>query len=241
MPSKPFAWTDRDTAARDLMQLVYHGTQDIRRGALEALSGIRSTAIINDLKQIVLSRDWPSWDRIYALRAIAAVPGDIYFPELLAIAAKNFATLESNLQEPTTVDRNDNRTSERSGFSQTLENNDKYLIDIVAFVDKHQSNREWFFDLLNRVDTVGVWRMLKYFLRHRQSEPFKSSLLERLLDLCEKHPQYLDIDTVHDLHNLGDARTRTWLERRLDEIVQMYLSRDIAVTQVPDEWVELKS
>jgi len=58
MPSKPFVWKDRDTAARDLLQLAYHGPDAVRNHALLVLISIRSTAIIEDLKALALSQEW---------------------------------------------------------------------------------------------------------------------------------------------------------------------------------------
>lgn len=73
-----FAWKDRDTAARDLLQLVYHAPKTISYKALRLLSAIRSPAIIPELKTILLTSNQSGGE---VFRAICNTPGNFYFPE----------------------------------------------------------------------------------------------------------------------------------------------------------------
>jgi hypothetical protein len=79
---KPFAWKDRDTAARDMLQLVYHAPSFIAERALRLLEGLRSPAVVTDLQSILWDKDWPPTWHMHALRSIIATPGDFYMPSL---------------------------------------------------------------------------------------------------------------------------------------------------------------
>ena len=83
MPTKKFAWKDRDNAALDLIQLVYHAPEPVSLQALHILSAIRSLSIVSDLKDIVLDSGNGVWERIYALRAIKKSPAKFIFPNFL--------------------------------------------------------------------------------------------------------------------------------------------------------------
>jgi hypothetical protein len=85
--TKQFAWQNRDSAARDLLQLAYFAPESIRRRALQLLEAFRSPAIFSELKQIVMEEERNTWERRYALRAIASIPGDIYLPEFARFAS----------------------------------------------------------------------------------------------------------------------------------------------------------
>ena|SRR5258708_23349798 len=71
MPTKRFAWKDRDTAALDLIQLAYHAPLFISRQALHILSAIHSNVIVSDLREITLDSERNYWEQVYALRALA--------------------------------------------------------------------------------------------------------------------------------------------------------------------------
>jgi HEAT repeat protein len=77
-----FTWKDRDSAAHDLVQLAFHGPAPVRHSALEALQAIRSPLVVPELKQIALDTAWSNRDRSDAVYALAAMPNDIYIPEL---------------------------------------------------------------------------------------------------------------------------------------------------------------
>lgn len=80
--TKRFAWHDRDTAARDLLQLAIYAPPTIRARALRLLRQIRSPAILPELEQIVLDESRDIWEQHYALCATAMTPGDLYLPQL---------------------------------------------------------------------------------------------------------------------------------------------------------------
>jgi len=81
LTTKRFVWKDRDTAARDMLQLAYHAPITISRQALQLLQAFRSLAIMPELKELVLDETRDIWERRYALYALAEIPGDIWFPK----------------------------------------------------------------------------------------------------------------------------------------------------------------
>src|SRR5260221_4795728 len=141
MPLQKFAWKDRDTVARDMMQLVYHGPQHVRHIALEVLQSIRSTAIILELKAIALDTDLLYQDRSDALEALAACPGDISIEELAPFVKRYFEGRWNLVQEA----RN---TSAYAMDTDQLFSEGAMLYSIFKMVSTHPVNRPWFFELL---------------------------------------------------------------------------------------------
>src|SRR5258707_5977866 len=99
MSTKRFVWKDRDTAALDLLQLAYHAPQFISTAALRILSAIHSEVIVSDLKEITLDSEREYWERVYALRAIGRVRGDIYFPELISYVDEDLVKYEQAISQ----------------------------------------------------------------------------------------------------------------------------------------------
>jgi hypothetical protein len=96
MPSttNQFGWTDRDTAARNMLQFVNYAPPSIRRQAIQLLEAFKSPVILSELRQIVVDADRDIWERRYALRAIASIPGDIYLPEFEPLVSVGYGKLE---------------------------------------------------------------------------------------------------------------------------------------------------
>ncbi len=94
MTTQQFKWTDRDTAARDLLQLVYHAPGYLHEQALKLLEAIRSPAVLPDLKAIVLDSDYDVKQRRAALDAIIATPGNVDFYEFEPVLAQIQAVYE---------------------------------------------------------------------------------------------------------------------------------------------------
>jgi hypothetical protein len=85
VPTKQFKWIDRDTAARDILQLLYHAPGQLSEQAIKLLQAIRSPAIIPELKAIVLDTEVSVKLRRHALKAIGATPGNVDFQEFEAL------------------------------------------------------------------------------------------------------------------------------------------------------------
>lgn len=227
MTIKQFKWIDRDQAARDLLQLVYHAPRFISLPALELLQAIRSPTIIPNLKEIVFDPEISSWIQTCALRAMAHTPGDFYLPELETQAEKAFAK-RTNL----TVQNN-----------YTDLNRDDFLEDIPLFVDKHPSNRHWFWEVLAQVQNLDVLShfLLRSFRYHTYSLEFHELLLERLLKLLDVHPHLLTIATINRLYLDGGDKAKRWLNKHLDLVAETCCIEpfDESVLSVAYRWIDL--
>jgi hypothetical protein len=91
--TNPFVWTDRDTAARNMLQFANCAPPSIRLRAVQLLEAFRSPAILSELKQIVLGEVRNPWERGYALQAIASISDDIHLPEFEALVSDKDSTL----------------------------------------------------------------------------------------------------------------------------------------------------
>jgi hypothetical protein len=175
MTVKQFKWIDRDQAARDLLQLVYHAPSSLRLHALQLLEAIRSPSAVPELEAIVFDTTLDMWTRIYALRAIAYTPGDFYMLDLSHLAELGFSALTQRaLQSKQTVCQ--------------LYSPDDLLHDIVLFVEKHPSNRRWFWHELEYVQNADVLSnfLLDLLPYYDRSPEFRALLVGRLLNLLEE-------------------------------------------------------
>ncbi|MEP7293877.1 MAG: hypothetical protein ABI835_18965 [Chloroflexota bacterium] len=207
--TQKFGWKDRDTTARDLLQLVYHAPEYISLRALALLQAIRSPAIVPELLEIFRDRERSQWERIYALRGVAVTPGNISLPELQAYLP---------------VD-DDNSTSFSAPFRE----------DVLFFIQQHPSNQQWFTDykneLFSALDTlppaIRVEKLRNFGFIHREEKEILRSLQDRVMRLIEQFPELLDLDTVQWLR-LDDDRdsTRLWLAARSDALIALSLKID---------------
>jgi len=75
--TQQFKWIDRDTAARDMLQLVYHASPQIAMQALKLLKAIRSPVLIPDLKAIFLDEDYDKYQREKVYEVICATSATV--------------------------------------------------------------------------------------------------------------------------------------------------------------------
>src|SRR5258708_30040680 len=144
MPTKRFAWKDRGTAALDLIQLAYHAPQYISQQALHVLSAIRSDAIVSDLREITLDSERLYWERVYALRALASAPGDIYFPELISIVDKDLLKRQQIISQP---------EKDLDKLDEIYIPNDM-IGETIAFAARHPGNKTWLFDCFDHANPL---------------------------------------------------------------------------------------
>jgi hypothetical protein len=166
---KRFRWVDRDTFARDLLQLVYHAPPELRSLALQLLSAARSMLAIEPLSEIACHDDTPIDERQIALRTLTTIPEDIYLPQL----SKFFTELGD---EPYAL-RNTNSS-------------------IFQFATVHRSNQRW---LWEKIDSLTEDQQHKFFQKMQVahiSKECKHVLLSRMLALWEKRPYLFEQDLV---------------------------------------------
>jgi hypothetical protein len=208
-----FGWKDRDTAARDMLQLARYAPESIRRRALQLLEAFRSPLILPELKQIVMDEGRHVWERRYALRAIASIPGDIYLPE--------FSHFES------TEDR---------WFSLTLE-------DFLALGSKHPSNLQWLFSNIEQLEPKAYLEQLSlaanYFHEGIDLAPI---ICQRIRDTIDLNPLLLNLDMVNTLHEHDASETNLkWLRERWDNLIYLcLLAKMDEVFHLLEVWDELR-
>ncbi|MEO8396226.1 MAG: hypothetical protein ABI700_24745 [Chloroflexota bacterium] len=205
--TQKFGWKDRDTAARDLLQLVYHAPNHISRYAVYLLQAIRSPAAVPELLDIFRDETRSDWERISALQAVAQTPGDFYLPELksyLPIGLTN--TFRSLIRE-----------------------------EALILIRWHPSNQQWFADyqaeLFEYFDGLPLDRQVEWIDHfcgvHQKETELLHRLLDRLMALVEMHPEVFNFKALNRLV-LEDNResTRQWLSSRLDAVIALCLIID---------------
>ncbi len=222
MTSKQFKWKDRDTAAQDLLQLVYHAPPSVSSLALNLLHSIRSSSILPDLETIVMDDNRDIWERCYALRGIISVSGDIDMSQLVpymerALSARCTRFRQSPYPEFYNGD-----------LSPDL------LDDLLSLVNKHPSNREWFFDVLHHVEEPTV--LGDYINRasnYQMDDDFRQQLFEILLNLIDNHPEALTLAITSRFLNAQSDKAHELLDKNLQRIAERCLSS----RRGPDEWL----
>jgi hypothetical protein len=240
MPTKKFAWKDRDTAAQDLIQLAYHAPLFISQHALDILSAIHSKVIVFDLRAITLDSEREYWERIYALRALSNTPGDIAFPELSPIAKQDLV----NRQHIASRSAIDLDRADEIYFPPDMTG------EITTFTAKHPQNKDWLLDVLDRADPLAVCILLTSQLSVALPEEMSVLLLHRLVALLETYPKLLNLFSVHQIYHYGngDSKAQAYLNSYFDAIVEKSVSaslvknrRDELLWTIPFEWPELKA
>lgn len=220
-----FVWKDRDAAAFDLLQLAYHAPNSIARKAIQLLEAIRSPKIISELVQIADDNQRDLWQRIYALRAIAATSGDWYLPHLAAIM-KNIL-----------------------GSYQTLKltyNGQLHLSllhEIRSVVAHNPINQNWFFEVLHTTsNSDSIYQFLSGSLSSLQPRDFRDRLFEFLLKFLDKNPEQLTPTIINEIIFENNESVHLWLDQHIDEIVKMISSNttDRAALSAAEGWAFLR-
>jgi hypothetical protein len=232
MSTQQFKWKDRDTAAQDLLQLAYHAPPSVSSRALMLLRSIRSRNIMPELEAIVLDESREIWPRRYALRAITSISGDVDMPQLAHYMESAFA-MRCNAFRKIPRHRTYN-----SDFSNDL------LGSLKGLVDKHTSNRKWFFEVLSRVEEPAVAsEFLVKSLNYGLTEDFQQQLFDMLLKLLEQNPDILTLEIVQGLSYYNLDKIRDFLNTRLNSILELCLNspRDNQWLMLADDWDELRN
>lgn len=216
LTTSKFGWKDRDTAARDLLQLVYHAPEPISQRALELLQAIRSPAIVPELLEIFRDENRVLSERIHALTVIAHTPGDIYLPE-----SQQYISMPEN----------------RYYLS------DHFRHRILLFVKNHPSNRNWFFDYIDKLPLNLQYRTLCDIAQTKSnSEGLAIFFFDHLMAVSVQHPELFDLYAVTVLYT-EDRRPTTleWLAERWETLVYLCLVSPFGVVNLLEQWEELKA
>lgn len=231
MPTQKFKWIDRDTAAKDLLLVAYHAPPAVSSRALSLLRSIRSPSIIPELTAIANDESRDIWERRYALRAINVVPRNLDMSKIVQHMEEAFSK-RSKLYR---------RASASRGYISDL--SPDLLNDIIDIVDKHPENRNWFINVLKRMDEPTiVYDYLTNALHYRLSDDFRRLLLDLLLAQLIKQPDLLTLGTVSDLLDYETNESRAFLNAQLNRIIELCLSSEQDREWLPlaTEWNELR-
>lgn len=207
--TKKFAWKDRDSAAHDLLQIVYHAPPYISQRAARLLITIRSTKALPELKSIFLDESQKDWIRNYTLRAFAYTSGDVLIEELEPLIRKVIIQREETIRK--SRNPNPNRVYLEYGL----------LEETLILADKHPSNRAWLFKVLEENhEPIALRHFLRRALLCSYSGELRQLLVNRLLSLLDNFPEMLDLRTINTLTSNMEY-SQVWLDKHFDEIVEM--------------------
>jgi HEAT repeat protein len=214
-----FSWKDRDTAAHNMLQLVYHGPEHIRLGALRALQAIRSSKYIDELKAIALDVNWPFAERSEALRALAVFPKDLYLPELVPLLkdywAGRWKTVEAVMHSSL-----DSVTDHQLHAERNLS------WAILTTIGAHQSNYQWFFEFLEHIAPTTRSEVLSHAIGATCQSPLEPLLIDRLTELLDLHPALFTLTAIEVIANHGIDKSEQWLVCNANKIIALSASAD---------------
>jgi hypothetical protein len=234
MPSttKQFGWSDRDTAARNMLQFATYALPSIRLRAIQLLEAFRSPAILAELKQIVLDIERNHWERRYALRAIASIPGDIYLPEFEPLVA---GTLSFNDVPDISVPE-----PGRLPFWGFAKLN---FDDFLSLFSKHPSNLQWAFRSIEQLPPNDYLATLSHCtIYFNEGVDLKPILCRRMMDVLEQNPLLLTIDHIETFYfDDGSETTIQWLRERWDTMIYLcLLAKADKCFRLLEGWDELR-
>jgi hypothetical protein len=220
-----FSWKDRDTAARDLLQLAYHAPPSVAHRALQLLQAIRAPSIVPDLVAIAEDRQRETWQRIHALRAVAHTPGDWHLPQFRTEMDRSLAWQGVIIANHPLVE------SAYLGID--------LLDDIRGLAARHPVNRPWFFAALDEAaNPVVVRGFLTRSISFIQPEEFREALIAYLLKFLTTHPEQIVPFVIWSLVHDSSAQVETWLHQHMADIAPILAadSTDPAVLSIAERW-----
>lgn len=209
--TKRFQWVDRDTAARDLLQLVDSASFLDTTSALKALRGIRSTAIIQDLINIAFDITRNFWERRYALYVLNVTPENLNLAALAPLFDDELERRRKRLVD-------EKITTMKKG--QTFHLFEDTADTILGLFVEHPQNLPWILQSLNKADPLVVCLLLSECSVH-VPDMAMAPLIEILMSLLESHPEFLDLHGVIEVYLCKTDRSRKWLEDKFEQIVEM--------------------
>lgn len=225
--TKQFSWKNRDSAAYDLLQMVYHSPPYISSLSARLLSAIRSVESLPQLRDIVLDDKTDAWIRIYALRACSKIPVDVLTEEFKQLTQQAISNKESVF------------LSSQKGYGR-LEPD--LLSELANFAANHPKNRDWFFELLDKAQPAIMMRFIAYELLRRHSDDFNQLLETHLLKLLEEDITFLDISLVSRILDLELDGSQELLDREFDKVLELCLKNpeDGSVIRIARRWKRLR-
>jgi hypothetical protein len=194
--TKRFQWVDRDTAARDLLQMLYYVPQPLVFSTLHLLQAIRSPIVIPELLAIAIDENRPSLEREYALRAISVIPNDADLSQL----RENFDFNNSRFPNEifALADRHPNsRDWLFEKLEQCTPERQRQLISGVFCQTKTTSMRhalaDWWMGLFERdpqlLNVESAYNLRTYDGRDTTRQ-WLAARWDRLIDLCHTDISY---------------------------------------------------
>ncbi|HEX2621971.1 MAG TPA: hypothetical protein VHL11_17565 [Phototrophicaceae bacterium] len=203
-----FKWQDRDSAALDLLQLVYHAPLSISWLAITLLEAIRSPVAIEPMYAIVVDEARHPWERRAAWRTAAASGGNLYLPHLADFISENLLIYQYSLRWTA------------SPFN---------LEGILEFVLLHPSNQVWFFDVLQHLSPISQRTILLQMFDIHTKIPSDEMIASRLIDLFTRYSPLIDLNSISAIYAHDEREsTRQWLADQMSTI--LYLAQ-IAETE----------
>ena len=120
----------------------------------------------------------------------------------------------------------------------------KFLPSAIAqFIDKHPTNRQWFWEVLEQAQNPDVLcaYLLRLLLNCTLSSEFRASLAGRLLNLLEAHPHLMTIKTTDCLYSYGGDKAKRWLNKHIDLVIETCSEEPFnsSVLWVANRWKKL--
>lgn len=208
--TKQFSWNNREQAAQDLLQIVYHSPPSSSQKAIQLLQAIRSPQIVLELVALACDKSRSLPQRFHSIVAITELDSDIYVPEL-AIVMKEL--IEEDL------------ICCRNNYTKIIGVDGNLLGEILSLVNHHPSKQDWFIANLNQIEELSLIR--KYINRWLSIRPltdkFKECLMAQLIQVFEQDLKLLNIVSVYWLWREGN-NGRIWLNQHFEDVVQVCLN-----------------
>lgn len=233
LTTKRFVWKDRDTAARDMLQLAYHAPITISRQALQLLQAFRSLAIMPELKELMLDETRDFWERRYALQALVQIPHSVdMVPELKELVLDEtrdiwerryalYALVESpgDVWFPELARFAHYVPRDREDYSTSAELS---LDSCVTLAEAHPANVSWLFQQVEQQQhPIYLQALMSLTPEWRATDALRATVFQRIAALYDADPYLIEMEDLRMLCSVADEPFLDWVESRQDLITYM--------------------
>ena len=209
-----FHWQDRDTAARDMLQLLRYGPYAIRIKALRTLEAIASPVATDALVDVFLDEKRDAVrERYWAGEAIRSLPGDVYLPQLAPLFRAHLPKSPPDVENLASV--------------------------ILLIADCHPSNRDWCFAEFAQATPAVQCSTIISMMHAVWDKTMATALCEILTKHLDADPTLIDLWEIDTLAEQGEFE---WLNVRLPLLFEHYFvdaDEDDMICDFMWQWPEL--
>lgn len=199
-----------------------------------------------------MDEDRNNWERRYALRAIAATPGDIYLPHFARLELGEEFNIQNKLSFSELLSLVKNHPSNRQWLLHSIEqlgpkDHIQTLHRLTSYFGKDEGlNLILYQKIIEIIEQLGpieriqmLHRLTSYF---GKGEGLNTILCQKIIEIIEQNPSLLNLKLIATLYySDGSDSTLKWLRERRDTLIYLCLAAKLnEIFRLLEHWDELR-